>query len=61
MTHNPERRQPPVIICRDETADFLPADSQARLRTAPLIVADLQRLATDMEARFTNPARPEDS
>ncbi|MFF4350881.1 hypothetical protein [Streptomyces sp. NPDC001530] len=59
MTHNPEHRQPPVIICRDETADFLPTDVQDRFRAAPLTVADLQRLAADVDARFTNPTGPE--
>ncbi|MEU6216974.1 hypothetical protein ABZ845_05545 [Streptomyces sp. NPDC047022] len=61
MTHNPQHREATVIVCRDETADFLPAGVQARLRAAQLTVDDLKRLAVGMDARFTNPTRPEDS
>ncbi|QDO42565.1 hypothetical protein FNV62_34580 [Streptomyces sp. RLB3-17] len=62
MTHSPEHRRPPVIVCHDETSDFLPfAEVQDRFRTDPVSLADLHRVLAEMRARFTNLARPEDS
>ncbi|MFD4551173.1 hypothetical protein ACFVXA_05295 [Streptomyces sp. NPDC058246] len=62
MPHSPEHRRPPVIVCRDETSDFLPfADVRDRFRTDPVSLTDLHRALADMRALFANLARPEDS
>ncbi|OQQ15971.1 hypothetical protein B0675_01315 [Streptomyces sp. M41(2017)] len=60
MTHNPEHR-PPVIVCRDETSDFLSADVQDWFRADPVSLTDLRRALADMRARFANLARSEGS
>ncbi|MET8031397.1 hypothetical protein [Streptomyces sp. NPDC005345] len=61
MTHHPAHRRPPVIVCHDETSDFLAADLQGRFRTDPVGLADLHRTLADMRARFTTPDSPEGS
>jgi len=61
MTHHPEHRRPPVIVCHDETSDFLSADLQDRFRTDPVSLTDLRRALAEMRARFANLARPEGS
>ncbi|MFJ9243056.1 hypothetical protein [Streptomyces sp. NPDC101776] len=62
MTHNHESRRPPVIVCHDETSDFLPfAEVQDRFRADPVSAADLRRALADMRARFANSTRPEGS
>ncbi|WP_339131530.1 hypothetical protein WJM95_22350 [Streptomyces sp. f51] len=61
MTHHPAHRRSPVIVCHDETSDFLTADLPDRFRTDPVSLADLRRALADMRARFTNPDSPEGS
>ncbi|MFJ9819310.1 hypothetical protein ACIRU3_29445 [Streptomyces sp. NPDC101151] len=62
MSHSPEHRRPPVIVCHDEASDFLPfAEVQASFRTDPAGLAELRRALADMRARFTSLARPEGS
>ncbi|MGW2832087.1 hypothetical protein [Streptomyces sp. NPDC001286] len=61
MTYRPEQDPPPVIVCRDETSDFLPFADAHRFRTDPVSLTDLRRALADMRARFTNHSVPEDS
>jgi len=56
MTHSPEHRRPPVIVCHDEASDFLPfTEVQDSFRADPVSLAELRRALADMRARFTRP------